>query len=330
MFPDPEKSISCEYNALIAVIVVNYNAGSMLLRCLETIRSQTIRPKQVIVVDNASQDGSILAAETRFPEFDFIKLEKNIGFAAANNLAIHRTDGCYWIALLNPDAFAAPDWLERMLHASVSYPEYHFFGARMLMDDDHTKLDGVGDIYHAVGLPWRMGHGKTAAGQFVNPMEIFSPCAAAALYRRDDLIMIGGFDEDFFCYVEDVDVGFRLRLMGLRCLYVPDAIVFHKGSALTGRRSNFAVYHGQRNLIWTFLKNVPAPWVWLLSPFHLLLNFVAVPLLGLPALRAKRDALIGLGNIWRKRHVIQRTRCIGFRNLVPVMKFSLSSLMCRD
>ena len=144
-------------------------------------------------------------------------------------------------------------------------------------------------------------------------IEVFAPCAAAALYRRAAFEEIGGFDERFFCYFEDVDLGFRLRLRGYRCLYVPDAIVRHVSSALSGYRSDFAVYHGERNAVWTFVKNMPGPLFWLYLPQHLALNVAALfyyPWRGQGRVvwRAKRDAILGLPAALRERRAVQQRR----------------------
>jgi GT2 family glycosyltransferase len=144
--------------------------------------------------------------------------------------------------------------------------------------------------------------------------KIFSPCAAAALYRTAALQALGGFDEDFFCYGEDVDLGFRLRLAGHDSLLVHNAIVRHVGSASTGdKRSAFASYHGHRNMVWVFVKNMPGILFWLCLPVHILANVLLIFLLalrgqGLVALRAKRDALLGLPQAWAKRTSIQSRR----------------------
>ena len=144
--------------------------------------------------------------------------------------------------------------------------------------------------------------------------EVFSPCAAAALYQRSVLRASGGFDEDFFCYVEDVDLGFRLRLAGYRCLYVPQSVAHHVGSGTTGgQHSEFALYHGHRNLVWTFVKDLPGILFWLLLPLHLLLNLISIIWFALRRQggiiwRAKRDALFGLPKMWRKRQHLQKTR----------------------
>jgi GT2 family glycosyltransferase len=145
--------------------------------------------------------------------------------------------------------------------------------------------------------------------------EVFAPCAAAALYRREAFEEVDGFDEQFFCYFEDVDLGFRLRLRGYRCLYVHAAVVRHVSSALSGYRSNFAVYHGERNSVWTFVKNMPGPLLWMYLPQHLALNVAALLFYpwrgqGRVALKAKLDALRGLPSMIRRRRRVQRARRI--------------------
>jgi GT2 family glycosyltransferase len=220
-------------NSLVktAVIVVNFNGKDFLDRCLDSLRCQTFSHFKIVIVDNASDDGSADGIEERFSNIEVIRSDKNIGFAAANNLAVHRTEGCKWIALLNPDAFAEPDWLLNLHHAARENPEYSFFGSHMKQYGSHGRLDGTGDIYHLCGLAWRRDHG-ISEDQIPRSMgEIFSPCGAAAMYRRDVFLDAGGFDESFFCYFEDIDLAFRLRLLGQRCLYVPSAKVEHVGSA---------------------------------------------------------------------------------------------------
>jgi GT2 family glycosyltransferase len=295
----------------VSVIIVNFNSGPLLAECLKHLDRQTLPPERVWVVDNASSDGS---ADIRYPpdRVTVLKIGENIGFAAGNNLALARC-ATPWVALLNPDAFPAQDWLETLVAAAGEHPGYAMFGSRLICADDPGRLDGDGDCYHVSGVVWRDGHGRPwAPGQ--EPWEIFSPCAAAALYRTEVLRRVGGFDEDFFCYLEDVDLGFRLRLMGHRCLQVPAARVRHVGSATTGgRRGEFAVYHGHRNLVWTFFKNMPSPLFGLFLPLHITANLLSLILgmargQGRVMLKAKGDALRGLRVFWRKRQIVQKKR----------------------
>lgn len=276
--------------------------------------AQTVQPYEIILVDNASSDGSIKIVR-RFPLVRLIALDQNSGFARGNNLAIKAAStASEWIALINPDAFADPCWLEAMLVAAERYPCFDMFASKLVNASNPTLLDGEGDAYLVSGKPSRIGHGMPVSGAIEQEREVFSPCAAAALYRRIAVLEAGGFDEDYFCYVEDVDLGFRLRLSGYRCLYVPQSVAHHVGSGSTGgQHSDFSVYHGHRNLVWTYVKNMPGWLLWACLPLHLVLNFVAVLVFvlrgqGNVILRAKRDAFLGLPKMWRKRKKIQRDR----------------------
>src|SRR5450756_1056210 len=236
-----------------SLIIVNWNSWDILSRCLKRLQSQTFKDFNVLVIDNAS-DSLPIGFCSRHSNVTLVQNPSNIGFAAANNQAMLLLEDTTWLLLLNPDAFPEPEWLERLIDASKKNQDYSFFASRQLMDGDCNLLDGDGDAYHISGLVWREGHGEPQEEAMNEAREIFSPCAAATLYRLDALKSVGGFDEDFFCYVEDVDLGFRLRLMGHRCLLVPDAVVHHIGSATTGgQQSDFSVYYGHRNLIWTCL-----------------------------------------------------------------------------
>lgn len=296
---------------------------------LVCVAAQSLPPATVLVVDNASADIEQLAAIVgRFPAVELLQLGENRGFAAANNVGIAHCRGADFVALLNPDAFAEPGWLAALVAAAHRYPQAAAFGSRLLSHADPTRLDGAGDFLTLAGKPGRRGHGLPARGRFLQGEDIFSPCAAAALYRTGPLTEVGGFDESFFCYVEDVDLAFRLLLAGYGARYVPDSVVRHMGSAVTGRRSAFAVYHGQRNLVFNYVKNMPGPLFWLFLLPHLLLN--AVYLLGAslagrgPAVwRAKRDALLCIPAIWAQRRAIQSQRRVGVLRVLKMLRVSL-------
>jgi GT2 family glycosyltransferase len=307
----------------IAVVIVNWNGGDDLGACLQALARQERRPDRVLVVDNGSTDGSLERALPSLPSAEPVRLGANVGFAAANNVAIRVCADCDAIALLNPDAFPEPSWLARLAAAADAHPECAAFASQLRSARDGDRLDGIGDVYHVSGLVWRDGHGAPLrAGE--EPREVFSACAAAALYRRKELLEIGGFDERYFCYVEDVDAGFRLRLRGYRCLYVPDAIARHVGSATTGRGSAFSTYHGHRNLVWTFFKVMPWPLLVLYLPAHLALNVASVLWFaargqGRAILKAKWDALRGLPAVLGERRRVQRERTIKARDLRDAM-----------
>jgi GT2 family glycosyltransferase len=307
------------------VVVVNWNGEKFLERCLAALMNQTVKPHEIILVDNASSDGS-LDIVRRFPSVRLITLDQNTGFARGNNLAIEAASKeSEWIALINPDAFAEPRWLEALLVAVESNPGFDAFGSKLVNAADPTLLDGAGDVYHVSGRVWRKGHGMPVSAAMESACEVFSSCAAAALYRRSALREVGGFDEDYFCYVEDVDLGFRLRLAGYRCLYVPQSVAHHVASGTTGgQHSDFVLYHGHRNLVWTFVKDMPGFLFWLLLPLHVSVNLVSIIWFALQGrggviLRAKRDAVLGLPKMWRKRQPIQKARLASINDIWRVL-----------
>lgn len=296
-----------------AVIVVNWNSGNDLEKCLAALKSQTLPPKQIIVVDNASSDDSLSGIEEKFPNAELIRLDANTGFAHGNNLGAQKVNACDWIAFLNPDAFAEPDWLENLLHAAGQNPDHAFFGSHMLRHGVADELDGTGDVYHVSGLAWRRDHGLSVSLNERVTGEVFSACAAAAMIRKDVFLAAGGFDENFNSYFEDVDLGFRIRLLGHRCLYVADAVVAHVGSGSTQRYSDYAIYHGNRNLVWAYVKNMPGILIWIYLPQHLLANAAALIWFTIKGksgevFRAKMDALKDLPRVFAQRKTIQQTR----------------------
>ena len=308
----------------VAAVVVNANGGNHLDRALSSLGRQTLPPRRTIVVDNASTDGSIDLVEHRHPDVEVIRLEENVGFAAANNLAVRAAADCEWIALVNPDAFPEPTWLEELLAAAETNHDYSFFGSRLLRATASGELDGTSDVYHVSGFAWRRDHGRAVTAGDGSSEEIFSPCAAAALYRRDAFLEVGGFDESYFCYFEDTDLSFRLRLAGHRCLYVPTAVARHVGSATKGELSDFTLYHSHRNLVSTYVKNMPSPLAWLYLPQHLLVNVLSVAFFALTGrgrvlLAAKRDVLLDLPRLLGERRRIQRRRQASARELRGVM-----------
>ena len=317
----------------VGVIVVNWNSGDLLLPCVESIAGQTIAPERVLIVDNASTDGSLGDLEERFPQVEVLRQPVNRGFACGNNIAIEKLVDVDWIALLNPDAIAYPDWLENLLASARQHPTVVSFGSKMLRPG-RDVLDGTGDVYHVSGLAWRRDHGAKDTLVDHGADQIFSPCGAAAFYRRDALKAAGGFDSRFFCYMEDVDLGFRLRLLGHQSLYVPNAVVEHVGSGITGRRSDFSVYFGHRNLVWTYFKNMPSALLYRYLLLHLVVNTMAIPRYtrrgqGGVVLKAKRDAFGGLKDMLRSRREVQLSRTVSTSDLLQSMSTDYSALVGR-
>ena len=310
----------------VAVIIVNYHSALLLRRCLQSLAAQRAEPSKVIIVDNGDDPGALDFVAKNHPDYQLIS-SQNIGFAAANNLAIRVVAGCEWIALLNPDAFPEADWLQKLLIAAQRNSAVAVFSSRLMMADEPQRIDGDGDVYHFSGLAWRCHHGRNRVLQRAEGW-VFSPCAAAAMFRRSALLDVGGFDENFFCYFEDVDLGFRLRLRGHCCLHVPDAVVSHVGgsSSQASGMSDFALYHGHRNLVWTFVKNMPGYLFWVFLPAHLAMNVVSIFWFALHGkgrviLRAKLDALKRLPEVWTQRKLVQSARTIKPGELLKEISF---------
>jgi GT2 family glycosyltransferase len=309
-----------------SIVIVTWNSVAHLSRCLYCLSAQTFKDFEVIVIDNSSTDNTIDALKSLRLDLNIkvIKLENNHGFAVANNIGARLARG-KWLALLNADAFPESDWLEKLLQAAEEYAEFSCFSSRQIQAHNPSFLDGAGDAYHVSGLAWRIGLGYPSEKYGLNSSELFSPCAAAAMYLREAFLDVGGFDEDFFSYFEDVDLGFRLQLRGYRCLYVPDAVVHHVGSATFGERSDFAFYHAHRNLIWTFVKNMPPAMLWRYLPAHLMANAIYVLYYtlhgrGKVLWQAKWDAIKELSKFIIKRREIQKNVRITTSDLERVME----------
>ena len=247
------------HQPFISVILVVWNNEKLLFECLEALQKQTYQKFEMILLDNGSKDITYLhGLHAAYPNYEITikKLGTNLGFAIANNIGARLARG-KWIALLNADAFPEPNWLEKLIQTTEQNPQYSLFSSKQIQYRNPKLLDGAGDAYHISGLAWRNGYNLSVNNQGLEQREVFSACAAAALYSREAFLQAGGFDEDYFSYFEDVDLGFRLRLGGAKCLYVPEAVVRHVGSVSTGKRSDFSVYYGYRNMISTYVKNMP-------------------------------------------------------------------------
>ena len=319
-----------------SILIVTWNAGEHLFHCLSALSLQTNKEFEIVVVDNGSTDGAVDGLEYRWTESQIIfkRLDTNQGFAVANNIAAKLAHG-EWIILLNADAYPEPDWLENLLKAAEQNPQYNFFSSRQIQYNAPDLLDGSGDAYHVSGLAWRWFYGLPIDQYGLEQKEVFGACGAAAMYRREDFLAVGGFDETFFSYFEDVDLSFRLRLSGGRCLYVASATVYHVGSASTGKTSDFSYYHIHRNLIWTFFKNMPLPFLALFLPLHVLSNtYFALRILVIErrwiALRAKWDALLGLPQVLLARKKVQPMRKIRLHSLYRVIEKNLFAKQRRE
>lgn len=317
----------------ISVIIVNYNSGQRLQRCVERLERQTFRDFEILVFDNASSDGSLERAGAVLAGATVVKSKENLGFALANNRAAKLAKGV-WLAFLNPDAYAERDWLEKLHEGVLRYPFADAFGSTQLNADNPDELDGAGDVFHVLGIPYR-GHFGWPTAKLPREGECFAPCAAAAMYRAETFNRLGGFDERFFCYGEDIDLGFRLRLSGGRAVQLSGARVLHEGSGVTGRYSDFTVYHGNRNRIWTTYKNMPAALYWPLAPLrlaadlYLCLRAFSVGR-GRVYLRAVLDGYGGLPRFAADRRRLQKGRKVSAAAIAGCLVWSPFKLTRRE
>lgn len=297
---------------LVSVIVLNWNGAAFLPRCLDALQAQTFQDFEVLVVDNGSTDQSVSDVEARWPSFRLVRLGQNLGFAIANNRGAELARG-HWLAFLNNDAFPHADWLQQLVDAAIARPDFSFFASRLVYAGDPDRMQSAGDVLHVSGFAWSRGNGLPVEEIHLRPMEVFSPCAAAAMYLRQAFLEVGGFNQDFISHLEDVDLGFRLRLAGKRCLYVPSAVVEHLVSASYGVESGRAVYQVQRNVIWMFHADMPGRLFWKYLPAHWIANLVFLVYYSLrgqagAVWRAKWDGLLGLPSAWRWRSKVQGAR----------------------
>ena len=251
---------------LISVVIPNHNGAKYLEKCLQTLQIQTRENVEIVVVDNASEDKSLEAVQTIAPGAVVLRENRNLGFAGAVNAGIRSSHG-HWVAVLNNDTELAADWIAECVQAIQSHPEAVFFACKILDFTDRHRLYSAGDCYLRGGIGYRRGQELQDREDYHEECEVFSASGCAALYRRQVLEEIGGFDERFFAYLEDVDLGLRLQAAGYRGYYVPRAVVYHHGAATSGGEfSPLAVCLRTRNSLLLLLKNMPMLIFWRCLP----------------------------------------------------------------
>ena len=251
---------------LVSVVIVNWNGKHLLGECLDSLRVQTFRNYEIILVDNGSQDGSAGFIQERYPDVTLVVLRQNRGFAGGNNAGIRCAAGTY-IALLNNDTSVDPSWLACLIsEAEENANSVGMWASKILSHDNPAIIDNVGLLLYPDGLGRGKGRLEVDVGQYDRAGEALFPIGCAALYRKAMLDEIGLFDEEFFAYADDVDLGLRARQAGWQCRYVPSAKVYHKYSASSSAHSPFKAFLVERNRIWVMLKYYPLEMI-LTSPF---------------------------------------------------------------
>lgn len=248
--------------------IVTYNPDIKVLKAVvAALGRQTFEDAEYVIWDNASSNLDQIASLDLPERVRLIPCEANLGFAGGSNRALLDAETDY-LAVLNPDAIPAPGWLEELVDALDARPEFAMGASLQIKAADPCLIDGAGDCLNYTGFAYRGGENQPVRD--LPSGEVFGPCGAAAIYRADSFRRAGGFDEAYFCYVEDIDLALRLRLAGERCLFVPNAQVSHYGSLTSGAVSDFTIFHSARNRLWMVRYHAPASIrVWML-PLHCL------------------------------------------------------------
>jgi GT2 family glycosyltransferase len=240
----------------VSIVIPNYNGEKYIIDCIASIYDQVNNKRNIIVVDNRSTDSSVALIKSRYPEIRIIENNKNLGFAAAVNQGIRASESEY-VILLNNDAFARDGFVQALVECVEKDSNIFSAGAKMLRYSEPGIIDNAGDELTVLGWAYKCGDGRPSE-EFNKERRIFSACAGAAIYRRKIFEEIGYFDESFFAYLEDVDIGFRANLHGYKNLFCPTAEVEHIGSATSGSKYNdFKVRISARNNVWLLIKNFP-------------------------------------------------------------------------
>lgn len=305
------------------VVVPSWNGRGLLGRALASIAAQTDRDLQVVVVDDGSTDGTAEYLAAEWPDVKVIRQPENRGFAAAVNRGIAEGDA-ELVALVNNDVELHPEWLEWSVDALEHHPEAGSVATKLVDGHRPGHLDGAGDVLGWDGYAVRHGRGHPDDGGFDEPGPVLSACAAAALYRRAALEDVGGFDERFFAYLEDVDWGLRAQLAGWRCWYEPAAVAVHSAGSTSGTITGFELYHAHRNMIWLMAKSFP---LWALLAFAPLAiarrlgSLIKAARAGAAGtvLRAWRDGLRSAPAILAERRARRNARA-GWREVRPLMR----------
>ena len=240
----------------VTIIIPNYNGKHFMEPCLKSLAEQTCKDFKILVVDNASTDGSVEYMKEEYPEIETLVLDQNYGFSKAVNVGIRHADTPY-VLLLNNDTTVDPHFVREMIRA-IERSRYIFsVSSKMIQMYHPEQIDSAGDLYTVIGWGICRGAGRSITN-YTEDCEIFSACAGAAIYRRELFKKIGYFDENHFAYLEDIDVGYRAKIYGYKNVYCPSALVYHVGSGTSGSKYNaFKVKLSARNNIYVNYKNMP-------------------------------------------------------------------------
>jgi GT2 family glycosyltransferase len=294
----------------VTVVIPNFNGREFLPGCLNALAQMSFQDFSTVVVDNGSTDGSVDFLKENYPRVGVVEFAENRGFSAAVNEGIRQSQGD-GIALLNNDMEVGKGWLGELVKAlERSGPEVGSCVGKILYFDQRERIESAGDLLTRAGFNFKRGWQQRDEGQFDRPQMVFGGSAGAALYRRSLLRELDGFDEDFFAYLEDVDLSFRAQLRGYGCLYVPQAVAYHHFAGTSSRMGDFSIYQTQKNLVGLLVKDMPTGLLVRYSPN--ILGFLLVSALyyllrgkGGAFLRGRIDGLREIRRNLKKRREIQ-------------------------
>ena len=309
-----------------SIVIPNWNGRHHLTECLDSVRRQSFASYEVVLVDNGSTDGSADFVLSRYPEVKLLELGENIGFAGGVNAGIKAAGGEY-VVLLNNDTEVVPAWLEHLAGAIKANPDVSIFASQLVDFFDRGLIDSAGDGMDLCLGPYKIGE-RQPVECFRESAFVFGACGGGGCYHRSLFERIGFFDEDFFAYFEDIDLSFRANWFGMRCLSVPDAVIYHKVGGTSdsnlARRDRFDIMR-RRNLFFLIAKNYPAGFLLRFLPFiflsHCLLFLVnlargrfrvafltqAAIVGGLPVMLRKRRSILSTRRITNKEML---SRCL--------------------
>ena len=333
--------------SLVSVIIVNWNGRIYLEDCLSSLKIQSLKNFEVILVDNGSKDDSVDFINRYYKDMvQVIQLPENKGFAGGNNIGIRAAKGNY-IALLNNDTVLDTEWLANLVLCMKYDDRIGMVGSKVLNYYRCKEIDNTGHLIYPDGLNRGRGRLEKDCGQFDKKSEILFPSGCASLYRKEMLDDIGGFDETFFAYGDDADIGLHGRYVGYKAIYCPQAIVYHKYSGTTGRHSTMKAFYVERNRIWILVKYFPAEYIFL-SPYFtmqrlLLQGYGMIANKGAAGKLAKNEPLSlivkiflsayvsafkGIPSMFRKRKKILKNRKIDTQRFKSLLK--RHSISCKE
>lgn len=254
-------------NSQVSIIIPNWNGKELLRECLDSLEKQTDKDFEIIVVDNGSKDYSIEYLTNNYPEITIVKLDKNYGFAKAINEGVKKSKAKY-VVFLNNDTIVDKDWVKNLVEMAERYPEVISINSKLLNFYDRKKIDGLGIEVNEVGQATSIGWEQINKGNFEEPFYIFGATGGAALFKRQEFVELGMFDENFFMYSEEVDFAFRAQFSGFKSLFCPLALVYHKHKASASKKPQHIEYWQFKNMMQTIIKNYPSKlflqkWRWL-------------------------------------------------------------------